>query len=231
MIAPPHGFTHCEAKGVVLLIDDSIAATSLREALLTPWRHVAPRPPGPGTGRGPRGLLRQDDAPVLLVKQACRGGWLAHVNRERFFRLERFHDELSASRAARLGGLPAGETLAITLRRAGIGWNAWIASRWIEPAEDLLRTWLTTSAGAQRAALWSAAVAFVDTIAAQGILHADLNLGNLLVRASSSGWSFWLIDFDRARSLTRPLTAAERLTMQQRLERSRRKAEQLWPGG
>ncbi len=229
MIEAPDGFASTPLSGGgVLILDRSLSTTPLAAALQEPWRHVSPRPLGIGTGRGPRGVVTIAGAPVVLVKQCLRGGWLARFNRQRYFRLDRFAHELAASRAAHDAGLLVGETLAVTLVPARPGCFVWSTSRWVADAEDLAQLWLRTADQATRSQLWAAAIALLRTIADAGLEHPDLNLGNLLMRRDERhGWSATLIDFDRARWTGRPATAAARANALSRLERSRTKLERL----
>ncbi|MFN7965797.1 MAG: lipopolysaccharide kinase InaA family protein [Acidobacteriota bacterium] len=227
MIEAPRGFVSIPlCEGGQLLLDQSLSATTLAHALREPWRHTHPRPISLGTGRGPRGLLALPDAPAVMVKQCLRGGWLAPLNRQRYFGLSRFGRELVASRAAREAGLPVGETVAVTFVPSRPGWRVWSASRWIADAEDLAHLWLQAPDAATRAELWAAALTLLDAIAARGLEHPDLNLGNVLMRRDSQrGWSAILIDFDRARWSGKPVSSSARAGALARLERSRDKLE------
>ena len=60
--------------------------------------------------------------------------------------------------------------------------------------------------------------------AAAGLLHPDLNLGNILVAGDPERPRAWLIDLDRAR-MTGDMKADDRVAMQRRLNRSREKLE------
>ncbi len=194
-----------------------------------PWEFVAPPPPGPGTGRGPRGLATLPGVGRVLVKRYLRGGALAHVNPERYFGTRRFEREIEAGYLARTAGLPVAETLAVVVRPASPGWHAWGIARFVEDAPDLA-AWFAGRASDPplEGALWHAARAAVDRLHEGGLEHRDLNLGNLVARRAPAGaWDVVAVDLDRARWWGRPVPERVRERVRQRLERSFRK---LFPG-
>ncbi len=205
------------------LFDEEIADAALAAGLDRPWERVAPRPAGPGTGRGPRAVVALAGGPRLLVKQYLRGGALARVNRERYLDTRRFLRELDVSRRARDAGLPAGEALGVVLRRAQPGWRAWGLARYVEDAPDLARLYAGALPPEDALALGAAARRFVERLFDAGLEHRDLNLGNLLARREASGWQLFVVDLDRARWAGRPLDRAARARVTGRLHRSWRK--------
>ncbi len=194
-----------------------------------PWEFVAPAPPGPGTGRGPRGLATLPGLGRVLVKRYLRGGALAHVNPERYFGTRRFEREIETGWSARAAGLPVAETLAVVVRPASPGWHAWGIARFVEDAPDLA-LWLAGRASDPPldGELWRAATAAMDALHEGGLEHRDLNLGNLVARRAADGtWEVTAVDLDRARWWGRPVPARVRERVRQRLERSFHK---LFPG-
>jgi 3-deoxy-D-manno-octulosonic acid kinase len=194
-----------------------------------PWEFVAAPPPGPGTGRGPRGLATLPGVGRVLVKRYLRGGALARVNPERYFGTGRFEREIATGCVARAAGLPVAETLAVVVRPASPGWHAWGIARFVEDAPDLA-LWLAGRASDPPldGALWRAALAVVGRLHEGGLEHRDLNLGNLVARrAADDVWDVVAVDLDRARWWGRPVPERVRERALQRLERSFRK---LFPG-
>jgi hypothetical protein len=209
----------------VLLAADipDIADAARAAGLDRPWDVVRPRPPGPGTGRGPRAVVELADGTPILVKQYLRGGALARLNRERYLDTRRFTRELDVSRRVRAAGLPAGETLGVVLRRAQPGWRAWGLARFVPDAPDLARVYAGALPPADGLALGRAVRAAVERLHEAGLEHRDLNLGNLLARRGGAGWDVFVIDLDRARWTGRPLGREARARATGRLHRSWRK--------
>src|SRR5690606_8774787 len=75
-----------------------------------------------------------------------------------------------------------------------------------------------------RVAAWRAAGALLRRTWDAGLLHPDLNLGNILIAGDPEDPRAWLIDLDRAR-LSGDMSAGDRVAMQRRLNRSREKLE------
>lgn len=224
MINPPAGFRAVRLPdGGQLILAEELDQPAWRAALEQPerWLHVARG----GAGRGPRGALQLENGPRLAIKQCLRGGWPARFNRTRYFRLGRFARELHAGRAARAAGLPVAETLAIRTRPAAPGWFVWSASRWLAGMTDLAALWRDPRAQGQRELLWAGAEALLSRLADQGLVHPDLNLGNLMHAPDDARNPIWLIDLDRACWLGRPLASADRTRACARLRRSRTKLE------
>jgi hypothetical protein len=66
-----------------------------------------------------------------------------------------------------------------------------------------------------------AAVRLVRRMHDVGLLHPDLNLGNLLAAPAEGGrWNAWVVDLDRASLAPGPLGAAARRRSLRRLDRS-----------
>ena len=206
------------------LIAQAPLVDALRGAGLdSPWDLVAARPEGPGTGRGPRGVVELDGGVKLLVKQCLRGGVLRHVNPDRYFRIERFRRELRLSVRAARAGLPVAETVCAVLLAATPGWRAFTASRLVDGSRDLAE-WLRrlTDAGEGRA-LYGAALAAAQELHDGGLHHRDLNLGNFVARREGAGWRVVVVDLDRARWYEGPVPPRIRRRALARLERSWRK--------
>ena len=88
----------------------------------------------------------------------------------------------------------------------------------IERSEDLAR--LVLRGAATRADL-TATIAAVRAMHDRGVIHPDLNLGNVLLRPQGQGLpEAFLIDFDRATFAPGPLPFAARQAALRRLERS-----------
>ncbi len=206
MIAPP-------------ALVDELSAAGLGE----PWALVGPRPRGPGTGRGPRGVVETASGAKLLVKECRRGGVLRHLNPRLYFLRGRFLRELQTSGRAARAGLPVAETVCAVLRPHAVGFRAWTASRYVDGARDLAR-WLDGLAGDDDvSALYREALATVRVLHEGGLHHRDLNLGNLVATRRDGGWRVVAVDLDRARWFDGPVPDRDRRRAHARLERSWRK--------
>jgi len=221
----PAGFVRIDCNEGEFIAHQDIAGRVLAAGLDKPWELVEPRPPGPGTGRGPRAVVPLPGEPRLLVKQYLRGGVPARWNRERYASPRRFLRELEVGQLARAAGLPVGEALGVVLVPARPGWRAWGMARFIEEAPDLASRLTRERDARVREAIWRAALDAVSRWHDAGLDHPDLNLGNLLVRPreNGAGWDIFLVDLDRARWLGVPLAAHRRARAHARLERSLRK--------
>lgn len=226
MISAPAGFVRHQFGPSWVILDETISSPKLATRLADPEPLTVDRNLTSSTGRGPRGLLELGASETLLIKRCLRGGWLARINSSRYFLLSRFHRELQASQHAHRVGLPCGETRAVVIQPAAPGWHVWAASRWIEQAEDFGQRWLASDE-AERAALWHHATEFVARVAAAGIAHPDLNLGNLLIEVGKgeSVPRIWLIDFDRCRVVGREQRERVEQQMLARMRQSRSRLE------
>lgn len=222
MIAAPPGFTAASLWGGTLIADPGLIAPLASAGLGEPGSWLAERPAGPGTGRGPRGILRLPEVPALLVKQYLRGGLLARFNRERYFDLRRFSRELEIGRRARSAGLPVGELLGLALLPARPGWRVFGMVRLIEESLDLPRLGAADAAAAERA--WPACLALVSVMHRAGLAHADLNVGNLLLSGGGGeSRAVFIVDLDRAEWFEGGVPSSRRRQIAARLARSVRK--------
>ncbi len=175
----------------------------------------------PGTGRAP---TRVEDLPGsserVHVRRALHGGWLAPLWRGRIAGLGRLREELRVTARLHAAGAPVPAPAFALARRDGLLWRAALCTRHVEQAVDaiaFLRAGPTRTAATAAARAAGRAVRCVHDL---GLRHADLHLGNLLVRGDeTSGFRAWVIDLDRAR-LGAPLPVASRRRQLARLRRS-----------
>lgn len=179
-------------------------------------------------GRVPHPRVELPSGGAAVVRSYQRGGLLRHLNRERYFLGHRAFEELRVTVRAAEAGVRVPGPLAAMERRpeGGIGYHARLVTRMVEGAEGLDEVLAAGGEG------WGAAVrgaaAQIGRMHGAGITHPDLNLRNVLVRRSvdTSGHpEVYLIDFDRARVLDRPVPAAARGAELRRLARSARKLD------
>jgi len=189
---------------------------------------------GPGAAGAYRGRaavkrvsLGGGGAPFGLVRHYRRGGLLAGLLKDRFLGRARFCREVRVTELARRNGVPTVDILALRTERAGPGlYRADLVTQEIERARDLdavLRE--ARNAGPGAPAAWmgravSAVASLVRTMHDAGVLHADLNLKNILLRGLERGSpEGFVIDLDKSRVI-RPLGARDRLRNLTRLYRS-----------
>ncbi len=150
--------------------------------------------------------------PGLRVRQYAHGGALAPLTRTRFMRPARMvHEFRLASRAA-AAGVQTACPVALLVSRRGPLVQAYYVSENIAGALNLLELCGAASLGrltaSGRRAAAEAIAAAVAGMHDAGIVHADLNLKNVLVRWDPDGPSAFVIDFDKARQA--PMVPLER---------------------
>jgi 3-deoxy-D-manno-octulosonic acid kinase len=167
-----------------------------------------------------------------VVRHYRRGGAVArllgdayiHVGEPRPFR------ELRASAAARSRGVASPEVVAVVVYPAGVLYRADIATRLVPDSADLAEVTLGDARPDEpaRAAAWRAAGRLMRAAFEAGVLHADLNLRNILIARGGTDAgdpTALLIDLDRATVAEGPASGPARARMIRRLHRSRRKIE------
>jgi len=165
------------------------------------------------------------DGPGLVVRQYVHGGLLGPVRGSLFFADGRMRRELQLAVYARRRGVPTSPPLAVRVERA---WGPLVRGHFVSEkipgAMNLLELCEAVGTGhaPSRQQRRDLAAAIADAVADMhdaGILHADLNLKNVLVRNPFDGPEAYIIDFDRARLTARP-TLRQRLANLLRLDRS-----------
>lgn len=185
------------------------AANSTRQLKGRTTAHVIESPAGP-----------------LVVRHYVRGGAMAPVLGDFYVRLagQRPYRELWISSISRSRGIPTPAVAAIGIYPAGPLYRGDIATDLIPDAADLA----TLSLGpdrrseSERRLAWHAAGRMVEQAAEAGLVHADLNLRNILIAWRAGSPQPWLLDLDRCRIVRRP-SRLDLDRMVQRLHRSARK--------
>ncbi len=165
------------------------------------------------------------DGPGLMVRQYVHGGLLGPLRGSLFFADGRMRRELQLAACARRRGVPTSPPLAVRVERA---WGPLVkghfVSEEIPEAMNLLELCESVGTGQvpsrqQRRDLAAAIASAIADMHDAGILHADLNLKNVLVRNPFDAPEAYVIDFDRAELTPRP-TLRQRLANLLRLDRS-----------
>jgi len=152
----------------------------------------------------------------VVVRPYRRGGWMARLFTDLYFGVKpRSLAELEMllyleqARVPVVSGLGAG-----VQRVAGIGYRAWLVTRYWEGTETLWHFLRTTKRWSERAHVLDALGVALAQLYLAGVRHPDLHARNILVRRSTPEDPVRLIDFDRASMLCsrgRPRTVLKRL--------------------
>jgi 3-deoxy-D-manno-octulosonic acid kinase len=170
-----------------------------------------------------------------VVRHYRRGGAVAGLLGDRYLRLGQPRPllELLASGRARARGVRTPRVTAIAIRKHGPFYRADIATEYIADSADLAEVtfgdarWAEPTRPGRDSVVqaWSAAGALVRDAARAGVVHADLNLKNILIAGRSSSPRAWLIDLDGCRIRDTDSTGRDLDRVLSRFDRSRRKFE------
>lgn len=169
----------------------------------------------------------------FVMRRFHHGGLLRWITRERFLHPERPFAELIASDALRKSGVPTPRVVAARARiLGGIGWGLDVITRRVTDAEDLGAVLDAIRRGevplADRFALARALGTLVRRLHRVGLLHADLQVKNVLVEWTDGENGrepvLWVLDLDGSFFVANP-TKAERRRNLRRLYRSARRRE------
>jgi 3-deoxy-D-manno-octulosonic acid kinase len=225
-VTPPPGYTALAGPGVRALVRADLASA------LAPWLLATPFVPPPGSerragGRGAVWRLSLPDGSRGVLRSYRRGGFVARVSRETYLgpRPRPFR-ELIVTTEARRRGVAAPEVLAARVE-GRLAYRGVIVTAEIAGAVTLLEALRQAADGARRRALASGAGRVVAAMHRAGVSHADLNLTNLVAPARGVV-EVTVLDFDRARLASGPLSMRARRRNLRRLARSLRKLD---PGG
>lgn len=142
-------------------------------------------------------MLRAEPDP-WLVRHYHRGGSVARVLHDRYFAVgDRARHELGIGIAARVAGIPTPEVVAAVTYRAGIFSRYDIAFAYLEGARDLAA--VLFGGGTPADADVIKATTLISIMMERGLVHADLNLKNVLIASQRA----YIIDLDRCRLASR----------------------------
>lgn len=173
-------------------------------------------------GRGPVHRVRFDGRD-LVVRHYWRGGAVATWLRDRYLRLgtPRPIRELWTSHAVRARGIPTPEILALAVYPSGAFYRADLVTSYVPDSMDLAAALFGDDAlaGEERRAAWRAAGRLVRALHDGGVVHADLNVKNVLLRWSTHPPTAYVLDLDRCRVRHR-VTERDRRRILDRFRRS-----------
>jgi hypothetical protein len=181
-------------------------------------------------GRGAIQRVALDERETAIIRHYYRGGFIRHFVHDLYWgRPPRPFAELICLETARQRGVPTVEVLGARVTWVTFGWYRGVLVT--REAVGFLNLWewlRSRPAGEERQKTITAVARIILCMHEAGIAHADLNLTNILVQASSDSPLALLIDFDRARVSPRPLAHGQR---ECNLRRLRRSLNKLDPGG
>lgn len=219
-ICPPERFAAHSRGAATLIAEASLIEWLKREHLhdATRWQALLQASPIQG-GRGKSARLELAGRSARL-KQMRRGGLAGPIWRDRFFGTGRLLDNLRLPLEAVRRGLPTPAPMALLLVEGPPAfYRAWLAVEELDGAQDLIAHF--ASGRHPSAAELAAVMGLLKRMHELGLEHADLHLGNLLLRRRGSARpEVFVIDLDRAQLHGRPLSFRRSMKDLQRLERS-----------
>ncbi len=183
-----------------------------------------------GSVAGGRGVVQRlplSDGGHAIIRWYRRGGFVRHFIQDVYWdRPFRPFAELASTEIARQRGVPTVEILA-----AGVKQLAWGCYRGVFISREAtgfshLWEWLQTHPPpTERKSTIETVAHTIVQLHTAGILHADLNLTNILVRVTDSIAEALIIDFDKAQIFPTALPEPYRKKVLRRLQRSLEKLD------
>jgi 3-deoxy-D-manno-octulosonic acid kinase len=170
------------------------------------------------------------DAPegTWVVRHYVRGGAIAGLLGDRYLRVgpRRPYAELWTSARARARGIDTPAVAAVAIYTRGPFYRGDIATELVPDAADLaeISSGPSRRSEAERLRAWEAAGRLVRAIGQAGLIHADLNVRNILIAWRDGLPRAHLLDLDRCR-IVRRVSPRDLAAMVRRLYRSARKLE------
>jgi len=183
----PDVITRVTATGDVTAmraVVDTLAALVAQHGTLYEWAAERPQPRAL-RGRAPVFVATlPDDSETVVVRHAWHGGLLAPVTGDRFRSPTRAPTEMLRSHLLRKLGIPTSEVLGFARYRAWPGLRRVdVVTRFIPDAYDLGMIASGLAPQIDRDAALAATKTLLVKLAAHGVIHPDLNVKNVLLRA------------------------------------------------
>lgn len=213
--AAPAGFVLRDLGRSALYARGSLASDVLSRGLVEValWRGAA-GPAGAASGRGRTTVIEGAGGRRWRLKTLERGGMLRALWHGRYLSAARPVGVLAATVEAASRGVPTAAAVALLVERdAGGLARGYFAVEELDGFEDLAER--VRRSAVSRADV-GAVMATIRAMHDRGVIHRDLNLGNVMLR----GQDVAVIDFDRARFVLGPVPFAIRQEGIRRLERS-----------
>jgi hypothetical protein len=200
--AGPAGFQRLRRGPVALVVDPEFEDAALALGLLEPGgaARLLAGARGP-EGRSATRRLALAARGELLLRPVLHGGWLGPLLGAAHLSLARPLGELAATAALRAAGAPVPRAVLVAGWRArGPVWHAAVGTLFEPGAEDARAFLAGAPTRAEVVAAAAAAGRAVRRFHDAGGRHADLHLGNLLLRRRDGGYEALVVDLDRARA-------------------------------
>ena len=218
-------FQRLEAKGAVLWVDPEFAVPIEALGLLKRGAIetlLARQPPGP-RGRAATAILALAGRPERVHLRPLRhGGWLAGLWGDRVAGLRRARAESEVTSSLRAAGAPVPRPAFVLGQRQGPLWRAAIGTVYEEDTLSGVEFLARASTRSERMRGARAAAGAIRRFHDAGGRHADLHIGNLIVRDVDDRIEVLIVDLDRARHTGAP-SPDRRMRELMRLYRSLRK--------
>lgn len=166
-----------------------------------------------------------DGAPLLFVRRSTRGGLMRFMGDLYLGFAPRMVHELRVISEARSRGVSVPEPMGAIVERVGTGaYRGAVLTKAI-PGMTMwefvkVETDPRSLSHVLRMARYS-----IDTMHEQGLFHDDLNLHNLYVSMAGDGFTVVILDFDKARLMSRAVSPSRRRRNLKRLAQSIRKLD------
>ena len=214
-MTPPAGYTRlARGRCRATVRDDLVPA-------LGPWLLRVPLAPPAGAvaipgGRGAAFRLELAGGERAVVRFGRRGGAVARIVADRYVGVRpRPWRELDVALRARARGAPVAPVLAAGVQGFGV-YRSVVVMAEVPDATTLLDAVGGAGTAAAREAIARRAAGAIARLHAAGVVHADLNLSNILVSRDQVA----VVDLDRARLRRGPLGGRARARSLRRLGRS-----------
>ncbi len=170
--------------------------------------------------------LNVADAPEMFARRAKRGGLIRFLLTDLYFGFDpRPLRELALTVEARRRGIAVAEPMGAMVERTGFGaYRGFFLTR----AVAGLTLWeflQTDDDPIVRELVLRRVREAIDAMHARGLLHADLNLHNVVIENASESFAVKLLDLDKAQLETGALSSTQRRANYARLIRSARKLD------
>ncbi len=177
---------------------DDLAAIVRDHGTLYDWAEEQPQPRAM-RGRAPVYVATLPGSGTsVVVRHAWHGGLLAPLTADRFRRPTRAPLEMTRSASLRAAGIPTTEVLGFARYPASFGLlcRVDVVSRYVADAADLGMVLAGLAPFVDCETALASTQRLLLQLAANGIVHPDLNVKNILLRPTSDGIEALIIDVD-----------------------------------
>ncbi|HVN30100.1 MAG TPA: lipopolysaccharide kinase InaA family protein [Candidatus Binataceae bacterium] len=179
-----------------------------------------------GAGNRESGFpITLEGAPPLFVRRSRRGGMMSFLGDLYIGFFPRMVQELNIISEARKRGVPAPDPMGAIVERAGFAMYRGAVITKAIPGMTMWEFVKIETDPRSMSHVTRMARHAIDVMHEQGLMHDDLNLHNLYVSMAGDGFSVVLLDFDKAKLQSKPLSPSQRKRNFRRLKSSIRKLD------